>query len=57
MAELHKLLDAENARYATDYGIDMLDPAMNTCFKVRPTKLIGLDAADFTGSPTRWTLG
>jgi PPOX class probable F420-dependent enzyme len=54
-AELRKLLDAENAKYGTDYGIEMLDPALNTCFKVVPTKVIGLDSADFTGSPTRWT--
>ncbi|HWF81524.1 MAG TPA: pyridoxamine 5'-phosphate oxidase family protein [Streptosporangiaceae bacterium] len=55
IAELHRLLDAENTKYGTSYGIDMLDPAMNTCFKVRPIKVIGLDTADFTGSPTRWT--
>lgn len=54
-AELRGLLDAENAKYGTDYGIEMLDPALNTCFKVRPAKVIGLDSADFTGSPTRWT--
>jgi len=57
MAELHKMLDAENAKYGTAYGIDMLDPATNTCFRVRPAKVIGLDTADFTGSPTRWTPG
>jgi PPOX class probable F420-dependent enzyme len=57
VAELRKLLDAENAKYGTNYSMDMLDPAANTCFRVRPTKVIGLDTADFTGSPTRWTLG
>jgi PPOX class probable F420-dependent enzyme len=56
MAELRRLLDAENAKYGTDYSIDMLDPAGNTCFKVRPEKVFGLDTADFTGSPTRWTV-
>jgi PPOX class probable F420-dependent enzyme len=56
MAELHRLLAAENTKYGTDYSIDMLDPAMNTCFRLRPTKAIGLDTADFTGSPTRWTM-
>ena len=54
--DLRKLLDAENAKYGTDYSIDMLDPAENTCFKVRPVTVFGLDTADFTGSPTRWTL-
>jgi general stress protein 26 len=52
--DLRKLLDAENAKYGTDYGIEMLDPTLNTCFKVRPRKVIGLEVADFTGSPTRW---
>jgi PPOX class probable F420-dependent enzyme len=56
LGELRDLLDAENAKYGTDYGMEMLDPALNTCFKVRPTKVIGLDSADFTGSPTRWSL-
>jgi len=56
MAELRKLLDAENAKYGTDYSIDMLDPADNTCFKVRPVTVFALDTADFTGSPTRWTV-
>ena len=55
-ADLRRLLDAENAKYGTDYSIDMLDPAENTCFRVHPEKMFGLDTADFTGSPTRWTL-
>ena len=54
-ADLRSLLDAENAKYGTDYGIEMLDPAANTCFRVRPTWVFGLESADFTGSPTRWT--
>lgn len=54
-AELRRMLDAENAKYGTDYQIDTLDPASNTCFMVRPTWVFGLDTADFTGSPTRWT--
>jgi hypothetical protein len=48
--------DAENAKYGSDYSIDTLDQAVNTCFKVRPVKVIGLDTGDFTGSPTRWVL-
>jgi PPOX class probable F420-dependent enzyme len=52
--QLRNLLDAENAKYGTGYSMDMLDPAMNTCFMVRPVKVFGLDTADFTGSPTRW---
>ncbi len=55
-AVLRAVLDAENAKYGTGYSIDTLDPAVNTCFKVRPVKVIGLDTEDFTGSPTRWVL-
>ena len=54
-AELRRMLDAENAKYGTDYSIDMLDPATSTCFLVRPAWVFGLDTADFAGSPTRWT--
>ena len=55
--DLARMLAAENAKYGTDYGIDMLDPRDNTCFRVRPRWVFALDAADFTGSPTRWTPG
>jgi PPOX class probable F420-dependent enzyme len=51
---LRRMLDVENAKYGAEYGLDMLDPAANTCFKVRPTWVFALDAADFTGSPTRY---
>ena len=51
---LTRVLEWENAKYGTDYSIDMLDPAANACFRVRPTWAFGLQAIDFTGSPTRW---
>lgn len=54
-SELAKMLDAENAKYGTDYGLDMVDPAHNTCWALRPERVFGLDSSDFTGSPTRWT--
>ena len=54
---LRSLLDAENAKYGTDYGLEMLDPAANTCWAVSPRTVFALDSADFTGSPTRWTFG
>ena len=54
---LRRMLDAENTKYGTDYGVDMLDRAANTCFRVRPTWVFALDAADFTGSPTRYRFG
>ncbi|MBV9580797.1 MAG: pyridoxamine 5'-phosphate oxidase family protein [Chloroflexi bacterium] len=54
-SELEAFLAAENAKYATTYGFDMVDPAQNSCFRMRPTWAFGLQASNFTGSPTRWT--
>jgi PPOX class probable F420-dependent enzyme len=53
--ELETFLDAENAKYATSYGVEMIDPALNSCFRMRPTWAFGVRADNFTGSPTRWT--
>ena len=52
--DLARMLDAENAKYGTTYGFEMVDPSHNTCFQVCPTWAFALDAADFTGSPTRY---
>jgi hypothetical protein len=52
---LRLVLDLENAKYQTAYGMDMLDPEINPCFRVRPTRIIGLVEAAFTSTPTRWT--
>jgi hypothetical protein len=52
--ELNLMLELENAKYSTTYGIEMLDPALNSSFRVRPLWAFGLQAGDFTGSPTRW---
>jgi hypothetical protein len=52
--DLATLLALENAKYSTDYGIEMLDPVANSAFRVRPLWVFGLQAGDFTGSPTRW---
>lgn len=52
--DLAKLLALENAKYETEYGIEMLDPAENSCFRVRPRWAFGIKDGDFTGSPTRW---
>jgi Pyridoxamine 5'-phosphate oxidase len=54
-AQLAAVLDAENRKYDTDYGIEMLDPAVNCCFRVWPRQAFGLLERDFTGPPTRWT--
>ena len=52
--DLATMLSLENAKYETDYGIEMLDPALNSSWRVRPTWAFALRADDFTGSPTRW---
>ena len=54
---LEAVLDLENRKYGTSYTMEMLDPAVNACFRVRPSWVFGLAAADFTGSPTRWVFG
>ena len=48
------MLAAENAKYGTDYGIDMVDPTSNSVFALRPEWVFTLDSKDFTGSPTRF---
>lgn len=52
--DLETILTLENAKYSTDYGIEMLDPALNSTWRVRPNWAFGLREDDFTGSPTRW---
>ena len=52
--ELDLMLTLENTKYSTSYGIEMLDPTLNASFRVRPSWAFGLQAGDFTGSPTRW---
>ena len=51
---LAKVLAWENAKYETDYSIDVLDPMLNSCFRVDPVWAFGIAHDDFTGSPTRW---
>jgi Pyridoxamine 5'-phosphate oxidase len=52
--DLRVLLEAENAKYSTAYGMDMLDPAANSTFRVQPRWAFALRTDDFTGTPTRW---
>ena len=52
---LARMLALENAKYSTDYSIELLDPAVNATIRVRPRWAFGLAEGDFTGSPTRWT--
>lgn len=53
-ATLERVLAWENAKYRTDYTMEMLDPALNSCFRVDPSWAFALRVDDFTGSPTRW---
>jgi PPOX class probable F420-dependent enzyme len=48
-------LDALNTKYETDYGLDFLDPTVNATVRIGPRTAFALLAADFSGSPTRWT--
>jgi hypothetical protein len=52
---LAHMLAAENAKYGTAYGMDMVDPASNSVFALRPKRVIAFDTRDYTGSPTRYT--
>jgi len=52
---LADLVAAENAKYGTSYGWEMVDPAANSVFALQPEWIFALDVADFTGSPTRFT--
>jgi PPOX class probable F420-dependent enzyme len=53
--ELVAMLDAENAKYGTAYGMEMVDPELNSVFALMPEWVFALDSSDFTGSPTRFT--
>lgn len=56
-ASLAMVLAAENAKYGTDYGMDMVEPVSNSVFALIPQWVFALDSSDFTGSPTRFTFG
>lgn len=51
---LRRMLAAENAKYGTDYGVELVDPDSNSVFALRPEWVFALDSKDFTGSPTRF---
>lgn len=53
--ELSAMLAAENVKYGTSYGPDMVDPAVNSVFALQPEWAFALDSSDFAGSPTRYT--
>jgi hypothetical protein len=54
LKELERMLAAENAKYGTGYGMELVDPASNSVFALRPEWVFALDSKDFTGSPTRF---
>jgi general stress protein 26 len=54
-ADLELYLAVMNAKYGTNYGQEMIDPASNCAYRMHPNWIFGLRADDFTGSPTRWT--
>ena len=54
-ASLAAFLAGVNAKYGTAYGREMVDPAANTTFRIRPRWAFSLKQGDFTGSPTRWS--
>jgi PPOX class probable F420-dependent enzyme len=56
-AALLAMLEAENSKYGTSYGEEMVDPATNSVFALQPEWAFALDSTDFTGSPTRFTFG
>ena len=53
--DLAAMLAAENAKYRTSYGPEMVDPALNSVYALRLEWVFALDASDFAGSPTRFT--
>lgn len=54
-AILDQVIAWENEKYGTDYRVEILDPAVNSCFRIRPTWAFALRHDDFEGSPTRWS--
>jgi len=52
---LADMLAAENTKYGTSYGPEMVDLALNSVFSLRPEWVFALDSRDFAGSPTRFT--
>jgi len=44
-----------NAKYETDLAVAFFTE--NACFRLEPRRVLSLDEADFTGSPTRWVFG
>ncbi|MDQ1357540.1 MAG: hypothetical protein QOF20_1261 [Acidimicrobiaceae bacterium] len=52
--QLAEVLAAENAKYSTEYGPELLDPEVNSSFRIVARSAFGLTTDDFAGSPTKW---
>src|SRR5258708_8796630 len=48
--ELALMLNLENTKYSTSYGIEMLDPANNPTFRVQPDRAFVIQSPDSTRS-------
>ena len=53
--DLAAMLAAENAKYRTSYGPEMVDPRLNSVYALRLEWVFALDARELAGSPTRFT--
>lgn len=51
---LAEMLAAENRKYSTNYGPELLDRDVNAAFRIVPHWAFGLAEDDFSGSPTKW---
>ncbi len=49
-----RVIELVNAKYATSYSVNFLDPAVQATVRVQPGWAFALAQRDFTGSPTRW---
>ncbi len=56
VGQLDVMLRLTNEKYGTDYGPELLDPTVNSPFRLWPVWVFGLRSEDFTGSPTVWEI-
>ena len=55
VAAITRVIELVNTKYAIQYSVDFLDPAVAATVRVQPRSVFGLLQQDFEGSPTRWT--
>ena len=54
-SDLEAMIAAVNAKYGTDYTLEMVDPVVNSVYAMTPEWVFALDSNDFVGSPTRFS--